>query len=329
MNRFFGAVGALAITAATLTFALWDADFVLLWQTLVSGRHWVLLPFLVVLSVFFLSNAVRWTVLLRPFGRFSVQQVLPSMMIGFAANNVLPFRVGELIRAYLFARQFRAARSGVLMTLVLERVLDLIAILGIYAIGLFLLPDAPRAMRTGMWLAALGIGGVTAAMFLFQRMPERFTRLWLMIAARTPQAVQARGSAYLGQFAKALVPIFSPGMFTNLVAQSISRWLLAAVLAWLCVYAYGDAIAPELAMVVIGVTALAVSLPSAPGFVGPIQAAFVLALTPFGVSKETALAASILFLLAHWVPVTLVGTSMLPARHQSFRRLEREVGVPE
>ena len=204
MKRLISLLAAVLITAAALVFALWDADFAVLWQTLLSGRHWVLLPFLAVLGIFFLSNAIRWTLLLDPFGCFSARQVLPSMMIGFAANNLLPLRVGELIRAYLFAREFRIARSGVLMTLVLERVLDLVAILAIYALGLLLLPDAPAAMRAGLWLATLGIGAIAAAVLAFAVMPQRIDRLWLSVSASMSQAVQARGSTYLEQFAKAL-----------------------------------------------------------------------------------------------------------------------------
>lgn len=329
MNRLISLLAAVLITAAALVFALWDADFAVLWQTLLSGRHWVLLPFLAVLGIFFLSNAIRWTLLLDPFGCFSARQVLPSMMIGFAANNLLPLRIGELIRAYLFAREFRIARSGVLMTLVLERVLDLVAILAIYALGLLLLPDAPAAMRAGLWLATLGIGAIAAAVLAFAVMPQRIDRLWLSVSASMSQAVQARGSTYLEQFAKALAPLLVPTTLLALLAESILRWLLAGVLAWLCVYAFREAIAPELALVVIGVTAVAVSLPSVPGFVGPIQAAFVFALTPFGISTETALAASILFLLGHWVPVTLAGTVMLAAQHLSLGRLEREISVSD
>jgi hypothetical protein len=71
-------------------------------------------------------------------------------------------------------------------------------------------------------------------------------------------------------------------------------------------------------MILIGITAFAVALPSAPGFVGPMQAAFVFALTPFGISQEVALAASVLFLLGHWIPVTATGAMLLAARHLSF-----------
>jgi uncharacterized protein (TIRG00374 family) len=329
VRRAASAALALGVTAATLGYALWDADLARLWQTLAAGRIWVLFPFLLVLGVFYLTNAQRWTRMLRPFGAFSARQVLPSMMIGFAGNNVLPLRVGEFIRAYLFAKEYGQSKSGVLMTLVLERLLDLIGILAIYALGLLFLPDAPAVFRASAWLAALGIAFVTAMVLAFLFLPEPINRLWLGVAASLPAGVRERGSVYLAQFRQGLGTLRDPATSLLLIVQSVGRWLLAGLLAWLCVYAYGDPIPFPLAMVVIGVTAFAVSLPSAPGFVGPIQAAFVFALEPFGVARETALAASILFLLGHWVPVTAVGATMLASRHLSFRQLEKEVDRQE
>jgi hypothetical protein len=77
-------------------------------------------------------------------------------------------------------------------------------------------------------------------------------------------------------------------------------------------------------MLTIGITAFAVALPSAPGFVGPMQAAFVFALAPFGIEQEAALAASVLFLLGHWIPVTAVGALFLARRHLSFQEIAAE-----
>lgn len=328
MNRATGIAAGVAVTAVTLTYALWDADLGQLWQTLRSGRFWVVAPFLLVLAAFYVTNAQRWAIMLRPFGRFSPRQVMPSMMIGFAGNNLLPLRVGELIRAYLVGKEFAQPRSGVLMTLVLERLLDLLGILAIFTVGLVLLPDAPIVFRTGGLIAGLGIAGIGLVVLAFLLFPARINRLWLGVSAALPPAIQARGTTYLEYFEQGLESLRDPTTAMLLMAQSVGRWLLAAVLAWLCVLGYGDAPSFALAMVVVGVTAFAVSLPSAPGFVGPIQAAFVFALTPFGVTQETALAASILFLLGHWIPVTAVGALMLASRHTSFAQLSRAVDPP-
>jgi uncharacterized protein (TIRG00374 family) len=321
MKRLASLGIAAAVTAVTLTYALWGTDLGVLWRTLQGGELWVLPPFLAVLLAFFLSNAQRWSWMLRPFGRFSSRQLLPSMMIGFAANNVLPLRVGELIRAYLLAKDAGLARSGVLMNLALERLLDLIGILAIYAAALALLPTAPAAFRTSAWLAAAAVLGLAAVLAAFVLAPRRIDALWQWLATRLPAGLRARGSTYLTQFERGLLPMRASSTALLLVSYSIGRWLLAVVLAWLAVHAYAGAIPLAVAMVTIGITAFAVALPSAPGFVGPMQAAFVFALTPFGVEREAALAASVLFLLGHWIPVTAVGALYLASRHLSLREL--------
>jgi uncharacterized protein (TIRG00374 family) len=321
MKRVASLAAAAVVTVATLTYALWGADLGALSQTLLGGRLWVLLPFVAVLAMFFASNAQRWSWMLRPYGRFSVRRLLPSMMIGFAANNVLPLRVGELIRAYLVARDEGLPKSGVLMNLVLERLLDLIGILCIYVLALALVPAAPPGFRVSAWLAAAAVLGMGAMLAAFVLLPRSIDRLWRWVSAGLPAALRERGSIYLSQFEKALSPMRSPASAAALIGYSIGRWLLAVVLAWLCIYAYAGAVAVPVAMITIGITAFAVALPSAPGFVGPMQAAFVFALTPFGVDREAALAASIMFLLGHWIPVTAVGAALLAGRHLSFREL--------
>jgi uncharacterized membrane protein YbhN (UPF0104 family) len=129
---------------------------------------------------------------------------------------------------------------------------------------------------------------------------------------------------YIDHLATGLESLKSPALAAALVAHSLGRWMLASALAWLCVLSYGPPIPLGLAMVVIGVTAFAVSLPSAPGFIGPIQAAFVMALSPFGVSSEVAFAASVMFLLGHWIPVTAAGGLFFLSRHYSYARIRNE-----
>lgn len=324
MRHLAGIAVAAAVTAGTLGYALWGTDLGTLWQTLVHGNLWVLLPFVPILALFFYSNAHRWRLLLTPFGHFATQRLLSSMMIGFAANNLLPLRVGELIRTHLLAREQGLSRSGVLMSLVLERLLDMIGILILYVAGLTLSPAAPPAFRASAWIGAAAILGLAGLLLCLLFLPRTMDRLWHWISAPLPQALQQRGSIYLEQFTMALTPLRRPWFAVVLIALSIGRWLLPMLLAWLAVYAYAGAIPLSLALITLGITAFAVALPSAPGFIGPIQAAFVLALTPFGIEREAALAASLLYLLGQWIPVTGVGVLLMAARHRSFRELAVE-----
>jgi uncharacterized protein (TIRG00374 family) len=324
VKRALSVLASLLVTCATLAFALWDVDFSVLWGVIRGGKNWIFLPFVLILTLFFLLNAQRWSLMLRPFGRFSAIQVMPSMMIGFAGNNVLPFRLGELIRTVLFAREFAQPKSGVLMTLVLERALDILGILLVFVLGLTLIEPVPTAFRWSAAVAALGFLALATILFLFLRYPHLARRLWSALSRPLASGIFERGLIYLGHLEQGLQSLKSPAAATALIASSLLRWMLAASLAWLSALSYGPAISAGLSMVVIGVAAFAVSLPSVPGFIGPIQAAFVLALTPFGVSQEVAFAASVMFLLGHWVPVTAVGGFFFLSRHYSYARIRSE-----
>ncbi|TVQ85329.1 MAG: UPF0104 family protein [Chromatiaceae bacterium] len=310
-----------SVTALTLIYSLWGADLRSFGQTLIGGNLLVLPPYLMVLGVFFVSNAHRWGLVLRPFGRFTVQELLPSMMIGFAANNVLPLRLGELIRADLLARDAGLSRSGVMMSLALERLLDLIGILVVYAAALALVPTAPAGFRALAWFASIAIMGLGAVLAMFVLLPRRLDTPTRSLSSWVPSAIGRRCVIYLEQFRQGLCAVRNPATAALLILYSIGRWLLAVVLAWLAIYAYAGVVPVPIVMLTIGVTAFAVALPSAPGFVGPIQAAFVFALTPFGIDQEAALAASVLFLLGHWIPVTAFGAIFFVGRHLTFRKL--------
>ncbi|MBP1689053.1 MAG: flippase-like protein [Deltaproteobacteria bacterium] len=318
------AAAAVIVSAATLAYALWNADLAALWQSLRGMRGWATVPFLAILFVFFLTNARRWALMLRPFCRYRTAQVAPAMMIGLAGNNVLPLRLGELVRTVVFASSAGQPRSGVLSTLVAERLLDLIAILTVFIVGLLLLDDPPTALRVSAWTAGVALAVLSTAMIPLVAWPAWADRAYAGISRRLPESVAARGAVYLAQFRRGFAFLSQPKLAGEVAVLSLVRWLLAVALVWLSVAAYGEEISVPVAMATLGVTAFAVSLPSAPGFVGPIQAAFVITLTPFGLTHETALAASIFFLVGHWLPVTAVGAMYFVGHDWSFGRIRSE-----
>jgi uncharacterized protein (TIRG00374 family) len=327
MKRLLALLLPILFTVGLLVYALRGVDLSTLRSTLLEGELWVIPPFLILLAFFFFNNALRWTLILRPFGRFSVRKVTPSMMIGFAGNNVLPLRIGELIRAVIFAKESGCSRSGVLMTLVVERALDLVGILVVFVTGAILVGELPPGWAYGLAVALGGILALMTVLVLLGRFPTVGLGLWRRLSPSLPTLVAERGNTYLRELTRGMGALATPSTAAALLVQSLVRWFVAAALVWLSLASYGVSASPGVAMLVVGVTAVAVSLPSVPGFVGPIQAAFVFALTPFGIGQEVALAASILFLVGQWVPVTLTGALYFVSRHYSYRQIRREAAT--
>ena len=325
MKPLLTALLTLAVTAALVVYAFWEVDIAQLLALLAEGSYWVLLPFEALLAVYLACTALRWQLILRPLGRYGIGQVVPAMMIGFGGNNLLPAHLGELVRAVVFASRFGCSRSAVLTTLVVERGFDVFAILVTYLLAVAAIEAVPDAISGGLWGSAAVLALLALAILAFLRFPAAFVALWQGMSRSLPVRLRELGLRTLRGAEAGVSGLRSPVTVGGMIAYSLVKWLASGAMIWLSLWGYGVAIDPPLTLVVVAVTAVAVTIPSVPGFFGVMQAAFVFALTPFGVTQEVALAASVFFLVAQWVPVTLAGVSFFIGGGLRLGQVRREV----
>ena len=95
---------------------------------------------------------LRWQIILAPTKRVSFVSAFAVLMVGFTANNLLPARIGELVRAYTLGRKENLSKSLSLATIVVERVFDGITIMGFLVVALTRLSLCPVGARC--WPAA-------------------------------------------------------------------------------------------------------------------------------------------------------------------------------
>ncbi len=307
MRPLLSLLAAVAIATALLYYALRGVDTDALRTTLAAGDYSSLGFFALALAVFYGLKALRWAMLLAPLGRYSWRDVAPAMMIGFAGNNVLPSHLGELVRTIVFSKRSGLAPSGVLISQVIERMLDVAAVLALYFVALPFMDKAPDALRVSAWVALLASVFSAGMVALLLVRPQWLFKLWAQCAAALPDELQHRGHAVLENGVLALHGLRSPRRVALLLANSIGQWSAMAFAIWISLLTFGTSIEPPLALITLAATVVATTLPSLPGYFGSIQAAFVFVLVPFGVAQESALAASVYFLVAQWIPVTLVG----------------------
>jgi len=132
MNRRTAIVSLLAL--GLMAWFLRGADLLDVWRQVRQVRGGLLLASLFAVAVCFVARTIRWRYLLSPLGPTRFRTAFRTTIIGFGALGLLPVRAGDLIRPYLFARQEGLSTSSVLATVVMERVLDLVAVLVLLAV---------------------------------------------------------------------------------------------------------------------------------------------------------------------------------------------------
>lgn len=329
MKRIFWFLLSLAVAAAALAFALYRVDLVQVGHAMAGASYGYLLPYLALQGGYYALTAANWRLLLQPVGRFGFRQVLPAMMIGFGGNNLLPMRLGELARTAVFAHQHRKSIGAVLASLVLERILDVLTILVLYVLSLYVLKDVPSAVGTGAKLFAFALVPVGVAIGLFLFVPAPFMALWRVLGAWLPARWRARGTRLLEGILHGLSALRSPARLAALGGLSLLKWSCSTGMVWVTLQAFHTGASVGVAMVVLVVTALAIALPNTPGFVGTLQAAFVIGLGAFGISPDVAFAASVFYLVASWVPTTLLGLASAALLGLRFSELRRDVAEAE
>lgn len=278
--------------------------------TLVAGAvsvldgAWIALG-LLALTCGYALRIVRWGTMLalfQPGIRFGA--LAGPLLAAFAMNNVLPFRAGDVARAFAFRRTIGVSAPKVLGTLLVERFLDLATLLVLLAVGLALSPplDVRAELSHGLW--AIIAGGLTAAA-LAALLPRPLARLILAFGAALPPV--RRLARFGARMALSVARLLRTGDGIRLVLLSFAAWTCEGGL-FLCVaqalHQGGSPVGPLLALPLAN---LATLIPGTPGHFGTFHYFAALALELNG--GLPALAALFAFTVHAfvWAPVTLVG----------------------
>ena len=324
MSRLRLALG-IAISVALFAYLLTTVDLAQVAERL---RHmhvgWTAIS-VVLAPIGLWVRARRWRYLFAPADR--PPGLLPAMMIGYMANNILPLRAGELVRVYVVARRWGRGFWAVLGTLVVERVLDSLAIVGILAILVVLIPVPAIFQYTAAILLAIDVAAV-AALVALAVAPAAAARLLARLTARWPQ-LEHRASRIFGTFVRGLDGVRARGNLLPLIGWTILVWIVPALAAWTMLLAMDLHLPLTAGWTVLAFVGLSVSIPSAPGYVGVFHYAAVLALEVFGVTRPIAVGYALVFHAAQILPVTLVGWLFLLREHVSLRDATRSRAAEE
>jgi len=325
------------LTVGLLAFFFRKADPAKVWAETRRADP-VLLAYAVVLTgLTYAMRAWRWQMLLAPIGPTRFMVAFETTVIGFAANSLIPGRVGEVLRPYLLARRESLNAMSAFATIILERALDLVTVLLLFAVFVFGVgPGVISGDPAQLALVKLG-GGIAAAsavaglivLFALAGHPERLGRMALRVERMLPARLAGVVARFVETFAQGLAVMRDPARLATTLALSFPMWMSIAAGIWLTSRAFHITFPYTGSFLVMTVLVVGVAAPT-PGGVGGFHAAYQFAVTAFFAAPvDRAVGAAIVLHAVSFVPVTLLGLLFMTREGLTFgsaRRIAREGG---
>lgn len=261
-------------------------------------------------AVGFAMMAARSKVLLRSVGRFRTSDVLSSILIGYAGNNLLPFRAGELVRVRVLTRAAAEASGAACLSVVaLEKVLDAAAVFSLFGVAA-LMHEA--ALGRGGQLALVGgvIGLALGAVVVVRRRPKMVRGVVAWMVGPLGERVGGRVLGLVEQALSALSGPRSWGELVSVIGCTYANWLATACSIYVWFWAFGVGLPWHAAFYTMGLLALGMFLPSSPGNVGTFEYFASAAIRSFGVAAPLAATIALVGHVAGSLPYTLVGVAL-------------------
>ena len=303
------------LTLGLLAFFLRNADMAAVWAETRRARPMLLAAAVIVTAITYALRALRWLYLLAPLGTVHFGVAFRTTVIGFAATFLLPARAGEVIRPYLLARREGLPATAAFATIILERLLDLVTVLGLFAVFVLIAdPDSMRAdpaklarVKLGGLIAGAAGAAALAVAFLAAGHPERLGRWALRVERVLPEKLARAVAKFVESFTQGLAVMRQPRrLFVSLVL-SVPLWLSIAAGIWLTTLAFHITAPYTGSFLIMTILVVGVAMPT-PGAIGGFHAAYQIAVqTFFAASTDRAVGAAIVLHAISFLPVTALG----------------------
>jgi len=279
-------------------------------------------------------RAIRWRYLLDPIGPTRFGPVLRATLLGFAALALLPARAGDVLRPYLVARSEGLNAASVFATVVMERALDLVAVLTLLASFVWLFggrailpPSLLAPIEASAFVAALAVVALGAVMWTLATHPERIGRLVARSAKWLPDRVAHALSGLARTFSEGFAIAREPRDLAIALVWSFPLWFSIAFQAWLVTRAFGIVIPVAASFLIQGALIIGVAVPT-PGGIGSFHEAYRIAVvTFFRAPNSAAVSAALVLHAISFLTSVIPGAVVMAIDGLSVAGLGRLAGV--
>jgi uncharacterized protein (TIRG00374 family) len=261
----------------------------------------------------YVIRLIRWRLLLRDAdgGPLPAVPLWHAVAIGFMANNLLPFRAGELVRSIAASRLAGARFSAVISSVAVERIFDGLAVVALLSLSL-IASDLPPDVSVGglsvrhaaQVAGAMGAGALLVAVLVvaFPLVAERGLRAVLPAGRMTERIV-----ALIEGLRHGLSALRSPALLAGTIVWSLLLWLTNALAFYVAFRAFDIPVGFWGAVLMQGILIFGITVQLTPGFLGQFEAAIVAALALYRVPNDVASSYAIAFHVTTFLPIILLG----------------------
>jgi len=295
-----GALISIALVAAILYFV----DFKTMLSALQNADYRLIAAAAGLSFVWMFVRAKVWMTLLRD--KPTYKDVLFTTGEGYLLNNFLPFRLGEVGRAFLLSRKSGGLQFGeIIPTIVIERTVDLIFSAMIFLFSLPYVVSSKSSPTLGYMIGSLMVFGLVM-MYVLARNNQWALDLFHKLSARFP-ALQKFGGSFLESFFQGLGVLTDGWLFLRFLFWMTLNWTIALLAYYLITLAFFPQAQWLWGIFGLGMAAFGGAIPSMPGAVGTFEGAVVFALSQFTTDQSTALAAALTMRMYNYLNSGVIG----------------------
>jgi len=266
---------------------------------------YLIIPILLFLSLSALRS-LRWGIILSPIEKIGQKSLFPIYSIGLMAAVLVPMRMGKMVKAYLLRTNNHVPFSTALSTIFVERLLDILTILCILLMVVLQASVPGWLLKSGYTAVILFSLMILFICFLYFR-TEKTLNLIRPVLGKLPHRFRGKIEGFINNFVVGFKIIGSPGKLLGILILSALIWGISGLAIYSLFWFQGLKLSLQVAFVVLVVTIIGVSLPTAPGMLGNFQISCIVALSLFNITKDDAFVFSMVYYLLGIGIVVLLG----------------------
>jgi glycosyltransferase 2 family protein len=309
------------ISVIAIAAILYFVDLQRFVEAVCSANYWLLLVALISTMVWLAVRGIVWRTLLQ--ARASYRDVFLTLCEGYLLNNFLPFRLGEIGRAFLLGRKSKLGFMDVLSTIIIERILDLVFSAAILLCAVPFIVGAAEAGNIAVTLGGVTVFGLVALYILARN------RVWALgvfhrYSTHWP-GFQKQGGDFLSSLFSGLSILTDGWLFLRVLLWMALNWAIAIFQFHLLILAFFPQGTLVWSLFGLGAVAFGNAIPSLPGALGTFEGALGGAIMLLGGDQSTALAAALTSHLFNYLSTGVFGLYALSSEGETMMGIYRQL----